>query len=101
MARPVLVYAGDLTIEAGINDLGRRLTHEFGAIDVLVHCAGAYTTGKISRAACKSSTPYIGPTCACRSSYLELIYLSLKFDRADCLHKLFTGIAGRATYTVF
>lgn len=46
-ARAVLVCAGDLTFESAVEEMVRRLSHEFEAIDVLVHCAGAFTTGRI------------------------------------------------------
>lgn len=53
VARAVLVCEGDLTLESAVKKLVRRLTREFGAIDVLVHCAGAYTTGKIESSCVK------------------------------------------------
>ena len=46
MARAVRVWQADLTVDSAIEDLVRQLRHEFGAVDVLVHCAGAFTTGK-------------------------------------------------------
>jgi short-subunit dehydrogenase len=45
----VLVHAADLTIDSNINCLSQRLTQEFAAVDALVHCAGAYTTGSIEK----------------------------------------------------
>ena len=46
-ARTVLVCESDLTIDSAIDELALRLKHEFDAVDVVVHCAGAYTAGKI------------------------------------------------------
>jgi uncharacterized protein len=46
-ARTVLVCESDLTIDSAIDELALRLKHEFDALDVVVHCAGAYTAGKI------------------------------------------------------
>ena len=47
IARSVLVYESDLTIDSAVDELARRLKYEFDALDVLVHCAGAFATGKI------------------------------------------------------
>jgi NAD(P)-dependent dehydrogenase (short-subunit alcohol dehydrogenase family) len=46
-SRSVLVSKSDPTIDSEIVELARRLKHEFGILDVLVHCAGAFTTGQI------------------------------------------------------
>lgn len=46
-SRSVLVCESDLTIDSEVEELARRLKHEFGTLDALVHCAGAFTTGKI------------------------------------------------------
>ena len=46
-ARTVMVYDADLTVDSAVKKLVRRLRHKFEAIDVLVHCAGAFTKGKI------------------------------------------------------
>ena len=46
-ARSVLVCASDLTVDFAVEKLARRLRLEFEVLDVLVHCAGAFTTGKI------------------------------------------------------
>ncbi len=47
MARAVRVYRADLTVDSAVEELASQIRNEFGAVDVLVHCAGAYTTGKI------------------------------------------------------
>ena len=47
MARAVQAYQADLTIDSAVEDLVRHLRHEFGAVDVLVHCAGTFTTGTV------------------------------------------------------
>jgi NADP-dependent 3-hydroxy acid dehydrogenase YdfG len=47
-ARTVLVYDADLTVDSAVKKLVRRLRHKFEAIDVLVHCAGAFTKGNIA-----------------------------------------------------
>jgi len=46
----VLIRKSDLTIDSEVEELARSLGHEFGALDVLVHCAGAYRRGKIEAA---------------------------------------------------
>jgi len=46
-ARSVLVYESDLTNDSAIKILVRRLRRKFENLDILVHCAGAFTTGKI------------------------------------------------------
>ena len=46
-ARAVMVYEADLTVDSAVKKLVRRLRQRFEAIDVLVHCAGAFTKGKI------------------------------------------------------
>jgi NADP-dependent 3-hydroxy acid dehydrogenase YdfG len=50
-SRSVLTIASDLTVDSAVEDLARRLEAEFKPLDVLVHCAGAYTTGKIEETA--------------------------------------------------
>jgi NADP-dependent 3-hydroxy acid dehydrogenase YdfG len=46
-ARTVLACELDLTIDSSIEKLVHRLREEFETLDVLVHCAGAFTTGLI------------------------------------------------------
>ena len=46
-ARSVLIIKSDLTQDSAVEDLTRRLAEEFKPLDVLVHCAGVFTTGKI------------------------------------------------------
>jgi NADP-dependent 3-hydroxy acid dehydrogenase YdfG len=46
-ARSVLVVKSDLTEEFAIEELTERLGQEFRALDVLVHCSGTFTTGRI------------------------------------------------------
>jgi NAD(P)-dependent dehydrogenase (short-subunit alcohol dehydrogenase family) len=46
-ARSVLAIKSDLTEESAVEDLTRHLAQEFKPLDVLVHCAGAFMTGKI------------------------------------------------------
>ena len=41
----------DLTMDSAVQDLARLLEAEFKPLDVLVHCAGAFTTGKIEETA--------------------------------------------------
>jgi NADP-dependent 3-hydroxy acid dehydrogenase YdfG len=47
-ARSALVIKSDLTEESAVENLTRRLKKEFSPLDVLVHCAGAFTTGSIA-----------------------------------------------------
>src|SRR5215831_14972451 len=46
-SRSVLVCKSDLTNDSAVEELARRLKREFGGVDVLVHCAGIFTTGTI------------------------------------------------------
>ena len=50
-ARSVLSVKSDLTVDSAVQDLACRLEAEFKPLDVLVHCAGAFTTGKIEETA--------------------------------------------------
>jgi len=43
----VLVCRSDLTVDSDLKELGSRVKREFRGLDVLVHCAGAFMTGKI------------------------------------------------------
>jgi NADP-dependent 3-hydroxy acid dehydrogenase YdfG len=43
----VLVCETDLTSDSAVEGLACRLKQEFGALDILVHCAGVFMTGKI------------------------------------------------------
>ena len=52
-ARSVLVIKSDLTQDSAIEDLARRLGQEFEPLDMLVHCAGAFATGKIETTSVK------------------------------------------------
>ena len=47
-SRSVLICQADLSVDSGIEELARRLTQEFKALDVLVHCAGTYEAGKVA-----------------------------------------------------
>ena len=46
-SRSVLVCKSDLTDDSAVEELARRLKREFDGVDVLVHCAGIFTTGTI------------------------------------------------------
>ena len=46
-ARSVLVIKSDLTQDSAVEDLTQLLGQQFKPLDMLVHCAGAFTTGKI------------------------------------------------------
>jgi NADP-dependent 3-hydroxy acid dehydrogenase YdfG len=46
-ARSVLECESDLTIDSAVEELALRLKREFDALDVVVHCAGAFAAGKI------------------------------------------------------
>jgi gluconate 5-dehydrogenase len=41
-ARAVRVYQADLTIDSAVEELASQVRNEFGVLDVLVHCAGAF-----------------------------------------------------------
>jgi NADP-dependent 3-hydroxy acid dehydrogenase YdfG len=47
MARAVLVCEADLTVESAMAELARQLQDKFASIDILVHCAGTFSTGRI------------------------------------------------------
>ena len=101
-ARTVKVYEADLTVNSAVEELVRRLRHKFEAIDVLVHCAGAFTKEKIE---------------STRVQELDALFrtnvrLPFIFDSesvaapqiaawADRIHKLFTRIGGRSTTSLF
>jgi NADP-dependent 3-hydroxy acid dehydrogenase YdfG len=46
-ARSVLVHTADLAVDGAIVALTQRLREEFTALDILVHCAGAHSTGTV------------------------------------------------------
>src|SRR5262245_5677983 len=48
-AREVLIHGADLNVDGAIEDLAQRLEREFSAVDVLIHCAGAFSTGTIGK----------------------------------------------------
>lgn len=47
MSRSVLVCKSDLIVDSELEALVNRVKHEFRALDVLVHCAGAFVRGRI------------------------------------------------------
>lgn len=49
-ARAVLVHEADLSVDSAVKELGQRLRNEFGALDILIQCAGAFATGNIETA---------------------------------------------------
>lgn len=44
----VLPYRADLTDDAAIRELSETIEQKFGGLDILVHCAGAYTAANIA-----------------------------------------------------
>jgi short-subunit dehydrogenase len=46
-ARSVLICRADLTIDSAIIELRNRIEREFKSLDVLIHCAGVFSTGSI------------------------------------------------------
>jgi NADP-dependent 3-hydroxy acid dehydrogenase YdfG len=46
----VLVHATDLVADGAITGAAERLNHQFGGLDVLIHCAGAYSRGDLQTA---------------------------------------------------
>lgn len=46
----VVSYGADLTEDAEITELKTRIQKDFGSVDILVHCAGAYVPGKMATA---------------------------------------------------
>jgi len=46
-ARALLIYEVDLTVDSAVEELVRQLKDKFGCIDILVNCAGIFSTGKI------------------------------------------------------
>jgi NADP-dependent 3-hydroxy acid dehydrogenase YdfG len=47
-SRSVLICESDLSVDSAIEELALRLRQEFKVVDVLVHCAGTYETGKLA-----------------------------------------------------
>src|SRR5262249_17761659 len=47
-ARSVLICETDLGADSAIDELALRLKQEFKVVDVLVHCAGIFETGKLA-----------------------------------------------------
>src|SRR5262245_55059967 len=48
-AREVLIHETDLNVDGAIEDLAQRLEREFSVVDVLIHCAGVFSTGSIGK----------------------------------------------------
>jgi NADP-dependent 3-hydroxy acid dehydrogenase YdfG len=46
-ARTVLVHEADLTDDAAVASLAQRIEREFPTLNVLVHCAGTHSTGRL------------------------------------------------------
>ena len=96
-ARKVMVYEADLTVDSAVKKLVRRLRQRFEAIDVLVHCAGAFTKGNIE------STRVQALDDLYRTNVRLPFILTSKSPAAaqiaawaDCIHKL-QGLEARAT----
>jgi NADP-dependent 3-hydroxy acid dehydrogenase YdfG len=47
-ARSVLVHAADLSADGAVEAMAQRVRQEFTALDILVHCAGIYSTGAVA-----------------------------------------------------
>lgn len=50
-ASSVLTHQVDLIANSAADNLARRLRHEFGTLDILVHCAGSFLTGTLEKTA--------------------------------------------------
>lgn len=48
-ARTVLIQEADLNADAAVENLAHRVRQEFATLDVLVHCAGAFSMGAIEK----------------------------------------------------
>ena len=48
-ARSVLVHTADLSVDGAVEALAQRIAQEFRALDILVHCAGARSTGTLEK----------------------------------------------------
>jgi NADP-dependent 3-hydroxy acid dehydrogenase YdfG len=48
-ARAVLIHGADLNVDAAVEGLAERLKREFAVLDILVHCAGAFSTGTVEK----------------------------------------------------
>jgi NADP-dependent 3-hydroxy acid dehydrogenase YdfG len=46
-SRAVMVHETDLSVDAAIESLAHRVRQEFTTLDILVHCAGAFSTGTL------------------------------------------------------
>jgi NADP-dependent 3-hydroxy acid dehydrogenase YdfG len=47
VARSVLVHEADLTVDSAVKELVHQLRDKFDYIDILVHCAGVFSVGRI------------------------------------------------------
>jgi NADP-dependent 3-hydroxy acid dehydrogenase YdfG len=48
-SRAVMVHETDLSVDASIEGLTHHIRQEFTTLDILVHCAGAYSTGTLGK----------------------------------------------------
>lgn len=48
-ARTVLIHEADLTVDDAIDGFTQRLKREFSVLDILVNCAGAFSTGPLEK----------------------------------------------------
>ncbi len=46
----VVVHAADLAVDGAHTEIVKSLSHQFGRLDILIHCAGAYSRGALETA---------------------------------------------------
>ena len=46
----VVVYAADLVVDGAGMEIAKSLSQQFGGLDILIHCAGAYSRGALETA---------------------------------------------------
>ena len=95
-SRSVLICETDLSADSAIEELALRLRQEFKVIDVLVHCAGIFETGKLASSPIQRLDALykmnVRMPIALNSSVAAVAQNSLRSDR---VHKLFAGIGNQ------
>ena len=95
VARAVLVYEADLTVDSAVKELVHQLRDKFEYIDVLVHCAGAFSVGKIESTDVEELDALYKANVRLPFIVTQtLLPLLRSRSWADCIHKFFAGIAG-------
>ena len=96
-ARSVLSVKSDLTVDSAVQDLACRLEAEFRPLDVLVHCAGAFTTGKIEETALGQLDALFGANVRLPFALTQALLPSAEIAAgSDRLHQLVARIGSQS-----